>query len=84
MSEYFNQLAQLQKSRCTTCGGTGECDDAEPGDIYYNKWVCGTCKGSGLLKDPCTKGGNHEYVHHIPATFGKKEYHECNKCGRRK
>lgn len=32
---------------CKTCNGYGECDDADLGDMYYNKWECADCDGKG-------------------------------------
>ena len=48
MSAYHKILKQVEECRCENCGGLGTCDDAEPGDIYYNTWECTECKGSGL------------------------------------
>lgn len=28
---------------CKTCNDTGECNDAEPGDMLYNSWPCPDC-----------------------------------------
>jgi DnaJ-class molecular chaperone len=34
------------KETCATCHGTGKCDDADLGDIYYNEWPCPNCAGA--------------------------------------
>lgn len=31
------------ETQCEKCGGTGWCDDAEPGDIGYSEWPCPVC-----------------------------------------
>jgi hypothetical protein len=48
MSEYLRRAALLEEERCPGCYGLGKCNDAEPGDIYYNEWVCPACNGSGV------------------------------------
>lgn len=45
---YEKVFKELIETRCDTCAGAGTCDDAEPGDIMYNEWVCKSCKGSGF------------------------------------
>lgn len=47
-SEYEKQKAELESRKCDTCKGSGECDDADLGDISYNTWTCEDCKGTGL------------------------------------
>lgn len=47
-SDYEKQLKQLEKKKCKLCYGSGERDDAEPGDIYYRTFICPICKGTGL------------------------------------
>ena len=37
------------KYKCKKCGGTGKCDDAEPGDISFNEWDCEKCNGKGYI-----------------------------------
>ena len=37
----------LSRARCGKCGGSGERNDAEPGDIGFNTWVCKSCDGKG-------------------------------------
>lgn len=51
MSEYHRRLKELQDSRCPTCYGNGECDDAEAGDMFFNTWTCPTCKGTGIKEE---------------------------------
>lgn len=48
MSEFQEMREELEKRKCTECQGLGECDDAEPGDIFFLKWTCEACKGTGL------------------------------------
>jgi hypothetical protein len=44
----FNEiLAQIEQCKCKTCHGSGECDDAEAGDIRFNTFLCTACKGTG-------------------------------------
>lgn len=40
-------LAVLGKAQCRECGGTGERDDAAPGDMFSRTWVCPACEGKG-------------------------------------
>ena len=40
-------LDVLSKARCKHCGGSGERNDAEPGDIGFNTWACEPCDGKG-------------------------------------
>lgn len=47
-SAYSKLESALEKAECNTCGGIGECNDAGPGDMYFNSWVCHACKGSGI------------------------------------
>lgn len=51
MSIFRRLFNEVQKLCCTVCFGTGECDDAEPGDISYNHWTCSACGGTGLNKE---------------------------------
>ena len=46
-SQYYLDLKEIKEKRCPTCYGSGEIDDAEPGDIGYNEWTCTLCDGSG-------------------------------------
>ena len=48
MSKYYELLKELESTKCPTCHGGGECDDAEPGDIFCRTWVCPDCHGTGL------------------------------------
>lgn len=48
MSKYHDLIKQLESAKCPDCRGMGEMDDAEPGDIYFNTWVCTSCNGTGL------------------------------------
>ena len=45
--QYQELKDRLKELQCPTCGGIGEYDDAEPGDISMNTYVCGHCKGTG-------------------------------------
>lgn len=48
MSEYQDKANALIESRCKECHGSGECNDAEPGDIGFNTWTCAECNGTGF------------------------------------
>jgi hypothetical protein len=48
VSRYTNAVARLAADECTECGGIGECNDAELGDIYHRRWKCEKCGGSGF------------------------------------
>lgn len=48
MSTYHQILNRIQDCKCKECNGLGICNDSEPGDMFYNQWVCATCKGTGL------------------------------------
>lgn len=50
MSLFTDALATLADAMCKACNGSGSCNDAEPGDIYWNTWECTFCKGSGLSR----------------------------------
>ena len=53
MQSAYEQLKeQVERKACPTCKGHGEVDDAEPGDIAYNTYVCPECKGSGFMGQP--------------------------------
>ncbi|WP_273794893.1 hypothetical protein [Brucella intermedia] len=46
----YNHAEAMQvmaKCACKVCGGTGERNDADCGDIYFNTWVCDGCGGKG-------------------------------------
>ncbi len=49
MNEYEKLKAELEKKRCKACGGSGVCDDADLGDIFFRTWKCPNCNGTGLL-----------------------------------
>ena len=49
VNEYQLAKEKLLEHRCPNCSGLGQCDDAEPGDIYCNIWECKICNGTGLL-----------------------------------
>jgi DnaJ-class molecular chaperone len=45
----YNVIADLMNEvGCVTCGGMGECNDADFGDISYSRWKCPECKGTGF------------------------------------
>lgn len=52
MSRFEDELAALEATRCPTCRGAGECDDAELGDISFRTWTCRACGGSGKKCEP--------------------------------
>ncbi len=37
----------LEECTCKTCGGLGECNDADDGDMYFKVWPCQNCDGTG-------------------------------------
>ena len=37
----------LGRCKCKSCKGSGESNDAELGDMYYQTWVCVSCDGKG-------------------------------------
>jgi DnaJ-class molecular chaperone len=47
MSQFEDEMAALEATRCPTCKGSGALDDAEDGDIFYHTWTCDHCKGTG-------------------------------------
>ncbi len=47
-SIYQTLLKQLESLRCEECHGSGVVDDAAPGDISFNTYVCPVCKGKGM------------------------------------
>lgn len=51
MSRYFEIKQELEECMCPVCFGTGESNDAEPGDIRYDTWECSHCNGTGLNPD---------------------------------
>lgn len=51
METTFHKLRSIvNEAKCPECGGLGECNDAEPGDIFCRTWVCGECHGTGMNK----------------------------------
>lgn len=40
-------MEMLRKARCRICDGSGDCDDAENGDMYHRSWQCAECEGKG-------------------------------------
>lgn len=48
MSLFKKLQEQLEEVKCLSCLGRGTLNDAEPGDTYFNTWVCSTCNGTGL------------------------------------
>ena len=42
-----NLIEHIETGMCSRCQGSGEIDDAEPGDISFNTADCGTCNGTG-------------------------------------
>lgn len=47
-SAYMRAMQNLRKKGCPDCRGLGYQDDASPGDIYVNSWICKTCRGTGF------------------------------------
>ena len=82
MSKYEEELALLESTKCPTCHGHGEYDDAELGDISCRTFKCGFCKGTG--KKPGSKGTGPTHVDivfdgspgHDPPRFIEVEDHE--------
>ena len=50
-------LEVLGRCQCENCGGTGERNDAEAGDMYHRSWVCVPCDGNGWNKQAV-----HEFI----------------------
>jgi DnaJ-class molecular chaperone len=48
VNSYQQAKLELENTRCPTCDGLGDCDDAGPGDIYFETWICPDCRGTGL------------------------------------
>lgn len=51
MSRYEDVEDRLSDFKCSKCHGSGEYDDAEPGDISFNTYKCTECSGSGFSKN---------------------------------
>ena len=47
---YTELEAKLKEVNCKECNGSGECNDAEPGDISCKIWKCIECDGTGVKK----------------------------------
>jgi len=68
-SAYQTAFDTLTEKVCSECAGLGEQNDADIGDIMYNRWPCKPCKGTGfkdgvvlrLIQTVCTPD---VYVHH--------------------
>ncbi|WP_247875319.1 dATP/dGTP pyrophosphohydrolase domain-containing protein [Ochrobactrum sp. Marseille-Q0166] len=45
--DHAEAMQVLAKCACKVCGGTGERNDADCGDMYLNTWVCDGCDGQG-------------------------------------
>ncbi len=63
VSERDAMLAELAPT-CGNCAGIGKLDDAEPGDIYFNEFVCPLCNGTGkdYSKLPATAKANAKII----------------------
>lgn len=48
MSAFEDLTESVESLKCLTCGGRGEYDDAEPGDIFFNVIRCNPCQGTGF------------------------------------
>lgn len=40
-------MGALSKCACKKCGGSGEVNNAEAGDMYFRSWICDDCQGKG-------------------------------------
>jgi DnaJ-class molecular chaperone len=47
-SDYQILLDNLKEKMCKVCAGRGAVMDADPGDIWFNEYVCMECTGTGL------------------------------------
>jgi hypothetical protein len=74
MSEFHDKLQAIENLRCTTCYGSGQCDDAEAGDIFHNTWTCTACNGTGL-KPSCV----HKMIR--LSSSADSELLQCELCG---
>ena len=50
MGIFHKVLEMIKDHRCPECYGSGECNDADFGDISFNTWTCESCKGNGFKK----------------------------------
>jgi DnaJ-class molecular chaperone len=57
MNQYETLKKELEEKKCSKCGGLGNCDDAALGDIYFNRWTCEACKGTGIEIKNVERGG---------------------------
>lgn len=48
MTKYNHLKDCVEKLMCPMCGGSGKVEDAEPGDISFNKYKCSSCNSTGL------------------------------------
>ncbi len=73
-SEYQKLLNKVENLKCLTCNGLGICDDADCGDIMFNKWICKECNGSGI-KEPrnSNKLKNVDYEDRMGGQFTQEE-----------
>lgn len=47
-SLYEEVKNDLAERKCDTCAGSGKCNDAELGDIFFRTWICKSCDGNGF------------------------------------
>lgn len=45
--DHHEAMRVLAGCACRSCGGSGERNDAEPGDISFRSWICTDCGGKG-------------------------------------
>lgn len=62
MSPYEIVEEELQKRICKSCQGSGEKDDAEPGDISFRTWTCKWCGGTGFKNGKIYRLSKYETV----------------------
>lgn len=43
-------IAVLCRAKCSSCGGSGERNDAGDGDMFHKTWLCKSCAGKGWNK----------------------------------
>lgn len=44
---YKKVVEEMKNEMCVRCYGSGEVNDAEPGDIYFNTMACSSCSATG-------------------------------------
>ncbi len=71
MNEYERQLAALQCHRCEQCAGSGQCNNAEAGDIYFQTWECTNCGTTGLESNSML----------VERRLKEKDLYPCRECG---